>query len=594
MLPEPDRSGATPRRGLGLQAKLLALLMAFSLVPLALIVVIGYAVARATIIRQASASLLALASAQATHIDIELNRERLLLRTIAGQLTAAPRSALEQPGALAGLLVQSLPERGVFDGLRIVTPDGGIVTDVALRNAEPHWPEHAPAADWHRVPVAVHREDDEALAYLLAVPLQLRGAGWLEGHVRREDFSRIFSLPEHIVPGVESAVFDTAGGPIVGMHPHAILDLSVLLPHEAAHVEDSVQVVDAGRSRVLLALVPVPGTTWRLASAMPLELALAPLTQLRWSSVAGALVLLGLIVTAGVFSARSVTTPLRDLAARVRTFGRVGRTEPLPRRTADEVGDVIDAFNEMAAERARSGALIEELHDRDMERAQQLASVGELASGVAHEIRNPLTGVRGALELALQRLPAGEPNRPLLEEAQQQLVRIDSATTQLLRFARPPELRQVVVDPNLLIERAVNVVAPQAARSDVGLRSEPCPDGVQVCVDPELMVQVLVNLMLNGIEAMAPGGVLTVWGARHAPDVWIGVRDTGPGVPADLRTEIFRPFVTTKHHGTGLGLSISQQIVQRHGGTLRVEDTPGGGATFIVAIPFAHPEDPVA
>jgi len=579
------------RRRLGLQAKLLALLMAFGLVPLVVVVVTGYAVARATIIRQASASLLALASAQATHVDIELSRQRLLLRTIAGQLTAVPRDRLRHPGALADLLVQSLPERGVFDGLRIVTPGGLVRTQVALRNAAPHWPPETPATDWDSVPVAVHREGNRTLAYLVAVPLEL---GWLEGHVRREDFSRIFSLPEHIVPRVESALFDTAGWPIVGMHAHATLDIGRVISHAMGHLEDSVRIVDIGRSRVLLAMAAVPGTSWRLASAMPIELALAPLTRLRWSAVGGALVLLGLIVTAGVVSARSVTTPLRDLAARVRTFGRDGHTEPLRHRTADEVGDVIEAFNEMAAERARSGALIEELHGRDMERAQQLASVGELASGVAHEIRNPLTGVQGALELALQRLPAAEPSRPLLEEAQQQLARIDSATTQLLRFARPPELRQVVVDPNLLIERAVNVVGAQAARSDVRLRSEPCPDPVQVCVDPELMVQVLVNLMLNGIEAMVPSGVLTIWGARHAPHVWIGVADTGPGVPTSLRAEIFRPFVTTKHHGTGLGLSISQQIVQRHGGTLRVEDTPGGGATFVVAIPFAHPEDPAA
>ena len=117
---------------------------------------------------------------------------------------------------------------------------------------------------------------------------------------------------------------------------------------------------------------------------------------------------------------------------------------------------------------------------------------------------------------------------------------------------------------------------------------EPAAEPVVVRVDPELLVQVLVNLMLSAIDAMGRAGQLTVWAARHAPEVWIGVRDTGPGVPREMRADIFRPFYTTKHQGTGLGLSISQQIVVRHGGTLRVEETPGGGATFIVALPLAE------
>ncbi len=92
--------------------------------------------------------------------------------------------------------------------------------------------------------------------------------------------------------------------------------------------------------------------------------------------------------------------------------------------------------------------------------------------------------------------------------------------------------------------------------------------------------------MLNGIQAMAGQGQLTVWITRHAPELWIGVRDTGPGIPPEHRVAVFRPFYTTKNQGTGLGLSISRQIVERHGGSIHVEETPGGGATFIVALPL--------
>jgi signal transduction histidine kinase len=225
-----------------------------------------------------------------------------------------------------------------------------------------------------------------------------------------------------------------------------------------------------------------------------------------------------------------------------------------------------------------------------MQRAQQLATVGELASGIAHEVRNPLTGVLGAVDLALRRLPSDDAARPLLEEAQQQLRRIESTTSQLLRFARPPELREVFVDPNGLVERAAHIVEPQAKSARVGISVEPTGTEMTVRADPELMVQVLVNLMLNAVDATPAGGVVTVWVAGHPPEVWIGVRDTGAGVPPAIRGDVFRPFFTTKHQGTGLGLSISRQIVERHGGELRLEDTPGGGATFIVALPLAREE----
>jgi signal transduction histidine kinase len=301
-------------------------------------------------------------------------------------------------------------------------------------------------------------------------------------------------------------------------------------------------------------------------------------------------ILVLLIVITGVAAARSVTTPLRELATAARRFGREGHHQPLAARTADELGALVTSFNTMAVDLQRSREEIEHLHAREMERAQQLATVGELASGVAHEIRNPLTGVRGAIELALRRLPVEEPARPLLEEAQQQLARIEGATTQLLRFARPPEPREVTVDASLLVERALHVVASRAETAGITLREERAAAAAPVRVDPELMVQVLVNLMLNGIEAMSAGGVLTVSLAPRFPDVWISVRDTGAGVPPETRADIFRPFFTTKHQGTGLGLSISQQIVARHHGALRVEDGSPGGATFIVVLPLAETE----
>jgi signal transduction histidine kinase len=569
---------------LGLRTKLLIVLLAFGFAPLTASIGIGYAVSRGTITRQASSALQSLASAQAVHVATELNRERLILRTIAGQLPSVTALRRASGDTVARLLVSGLPEGGVFDGLRIVTEQGEVMASVALRNTAPHWPAVAPAADWRRRSVVVHRDGPDALAFLVATPLPDGAGTWLEGHVRREDFPRVFAIPEHLLEGVESGVFE--GSRLVfAAHEHAAADIAHLEPGA-----DTAGGASERAERALTAVAPVPGTGWTFVASLPVAVALAPVRRLRNSAVVGIGILVLLILITGVAAARSVTTPLRELAAAARRFGREGQHQPLVARGTDEVGALVTSFNTMAVDLQHSREEIEHLHASEMERAQQLATVGELASGVAHEIRNPLTGVRGALELALRRLPPEEPARPLLEEAQQQLARIEGATTQLLRFARPPELREVTVDASLLVERALHVVASRAATAGLTLREERAPAAAPVRVDPELMVQVLVNLTLNGIEAMTDGGTLTVSLARRSPDVWISVGDTGPGVPLEARADIFRPFFTTKHQGTGLGLSISQQIVARHHGALRVEDAPGGGAIFIVVLPLADTE----
>jgi signal transduction histidine kinase len=585
-IPDDRRSGSLRRVRGSLGNKLLLLLLAFGLLPLSVTIVVGYAVSRSTILEQSRRALASIAGAQATHFTTELNRERLLLQTIAGQLPSSEILTTMPPQELAAFLVRSLPENGVFDGLRLAMADGRVLASVALGQTAPHWPPASPAADWIETPVFLHREDGQVLAYLVATTVSRDPAIWLEGHVRAEDFRRIFSVPQHLVAGVESVVFDRGGNPIFGIHEHAAGELAASVP--AAGLDSAgVHLVHTPQS-TLVAVAPVPESDWVFVAALPVAYALAPLSKLRTSATLGAFFLTLLIVITGILASRSVTTPLRDLATAAKALENEELFHPLPVHSSDEVGALIASFNAMALSLDRSREEVGRLHARDMERAQQLATVGELASGVAHEIRNPLTGVQGAIELALRRIPDGDASRPLLMEAQRQLKRIDTTTAQLLQYARPPALREITVDPAQLVERALAIVAPRASTAEIPLSVEPSTEPLAVHVDPELMVQVLVNLLLNGIEAMSNGGSLTVWVARHAPDVWIGVSDTGPGIAAEMQQELFRPFVTTKHQGTGLGLPISREIVNRHGGSLTLKSVPGEGATFVVTLPLAE------
>lgn len=587
---DPSTGLGDDRAGLGIRTKLLVLLLAFGIIPMAVCIVFAYAISRDAILDRAQEALQTLTTVEAVHLGSELQKQRLVLRTIATQLPTTSDLLAMAPEERAAVLVRSLLDDGVFDGLRLSTSEGRVLASVALRETMPHWP--LPATETERRPggVVVHRDSLEVVAYIVAVRVPDSPTTWLEGHVRKSDFRRIFSLPTHLLVGVESSILQADGRPVFGTHDHAADELAALV--------GTTMLVDVpqtwrmgGGAGVLVSTAPVQGSDWVFATALPIKSALASLTQVWRYAVIGTTVLLILIVLTGIVASRSVTTPIRRLVEALGLLGREGRFTPLTGLPRDEVGTLIDAFNTMAANLARSRDDVERLHEREMERAQQLATVGELASGVAHEIRNPLTGVRGAVEIALRTIPEHDASRSLLVEALQQLRRIEDTTTQLLQYARPPELREILVDPALLVERAAAIVAPRAATNRQDITIEPSPTPVKVRADAELVVQVLVNLLLNGIDAVGPDGALTIWIVLRAPEVWVGVRDTGPGVAPELRRDIFRPFFTTKHRGTGLGLPISKAIMSRHGGTLMLSDTPGGGATFIITLPLADTGD---
>jgi signal transduction histidine kinase len=571
-----------------LSTQLVLLLLAFGATPLALTMVVGYTLSRDAIIEQGERSLRELGTLQALHIGTELTRQRLLLRTIIGQVPDVSMLERRSAADLASFLHQSLPEDGVFDGLRFVRLDGHVYASTALREDEPHWPHEAPADDWGAKQVVVHWEGELVVAYLLAVPLQGTDNVWLEGHVRAADFNRLFALPTHLLGDVEPMVLHSLGRVILAGHDHATTEFARLF----AAAPDTHTVIQAPveSNQYLVLRTPIAGTDWVFAAALPIDSVLYPLSRLRNWALFGAATLVGVIALTAVITARNTAAPMGRLASTARQIGRGEEVQGLAEERVAEVNELINAFNQMAGDLQRSRIEIDELHGREMERAHQLATVGELASGVAHEIRNPLTGVLGAVDLALKNRPPDDKATPLLEEAMQQLRRIEGTTQQLLSYARPPELKEVEVDPNLLIERAMRVVAPQAAAGGIDIDVSSASGVPNVRVDPELVVQVLVNLMLNAVDEMSAGGTVLVRIEFHSPELWIRVQDNGPGIPPEIRSEIFRPFYTTKSHGTGLGLSISSQLVERHGGSLRYEETPGGGATFVVALPNTSEE----
>ncbi|HYR69720.1 MAG TPA: ATP-binding protein [Candidatus Dormibacteraeota bacterium] len=245
-----------------------------------------------------------------------------------------------------------------------------------------------------------------------------------------------------------------------------------------------------------------------------------------------------------------------------------------------------------------SGAVlirIEDLVDADSEEevfrnTERLISLGELSARVAHEIRNPLTGVRTTVQFVASKLRAGDSRRDDLQDVLKELDRIEQIITDLLLFARPQAGRPVPTDLREIAEKVLDNLARRLEDASIEVERDLDEDLPEVTVDPDMAQQVVLNLVINAIQAMPEGGTLKVGaGLRRTrykkAYVDVVVVDSGSGIPDEVKEKIFDPFFTTRSMGTGLGLSISLQIAREHGGNLTARNLAQGGAAFRFSLP---------
>jgi signal transduction histidine kinase len=216
---------------------------------------------------------------------------------------------------------------------------------------------------------------------------------------------------------------------------------------------------------------------------------------------------------------------------------------------------------------------------------ERLAAVGELAAVVAHEVRNPLAGIRGGCELLLEGTPEGDPRNEIGREVIHQVDRLNRTVQDLLMFARPKTIDPVPTDLHALLNRLIAVASEDRANEGVSIRRDFAPVAPIVRVDPRQMEQVFLNLLLNACQAMAHRGSITFTTGTDRVMAEVSLTDTGPGIPPDRLIHIFQPFFTTRAQGTGLGLAICRKLVEAHGGTIEADSPPGGGARFTVRLP---------
>ena len=238
------------------------------------------------------------------------------------------------------------------------------------------------------------------------------------------------------------------------------------------------------------------------------------------------------------------------------------------------------------------------VHDTEMVEVEHLATMGELAAGVAHEIRNPLAGIAGAIEIITKDFAPDHPDREVLEDLRCEVRRIEKVLTDLLAYARPKPPHFGRASLKETMARALQIARQQTGDKKVDFSIQIPSSLPAFRMDSEKLQQVLLNLVLNAIQAIAEEGMIGITAvlrpseSPNLPDVVeISVSDTGRGISPENIQRIFRPFYTTRAGGTGLGLSLCRRIVSQHGGTVTVESEVNRGSRFVVRLPLRKVEE---
>jgi two-component system, NtrC family, sensor kinase len=341
--------------------------------------------------------------------------------------------------------------------------------------------------------------------------------------------------------------------------------------------------------RVLEVRTPLNIST-RFWGSLAVGFSLAPIEQ-QVQTIAKRAVLVAVLLMLGnsILTAIYVETLIRPILGLYQTMKRAGRGDLSVRshiERGDEVGGLAKAFNRMMDELEQVREL-EKVRQSQLVHTEKMAAVGTLAAGVAHEVNNPLAGILTCIDSLRANPEDAEMRARYLDLIRDGITRIEHIVMNLLDFSRPREIKPEPTLVNLNLRHVAEMVEYQLRKNRVEVLFELTSEEPVVMADHVQVEQVFLNLVLNAIQAMPDGGVLTLRTRWFGERVVVEVIDTGSGIPEDIRERIFDPFFTTRGvgEGTGLGLAVSYSIVQAHGGAIEVKSSVGRGSTFRVVLP---------
>lgn len=329
--------------------------------------------------------------------------------------------------------------------------------------------------------------------------------------------------------------------------------------------------------------LPTPG--WHLVASVPKDRALAPVAAVRDQVLVTGIALIVSGLLAATWFAHLLTRPINDLTDVAARIARSGDLETVPPPTTnDEVGELALAFQHMVSALAAA--------NDEMVRTSKLAFLGEMAAGMAHEIRTPLGIIRNSAQLLERRMAAAGDGEAaewavFIREESDRLARV---VTELLDFVKPVPPCKSDIDLGALVRRAATLLATEAETRGVLLAVEAPDVPVVVPCDADQIHQVCLNLMMNALQASPRGSQVRVAVENRGDRAAIVVRDRGSGIPGAIAERLFEPFTSQKDGGIGLGLAIVRRLVRAHGGEVMARNRRGGGAKFAVLLPFAAGE----
>jgi signal transduction histidine kinase len=334
------------------------------------------------------------------------------------------------------------------------------------------------------------------------------------------------------------------------------------------------------------AFAPVPSTGWSLAVSIPIE------EFKKEAKAIGTRILqwvLGILILAGVGVALysyQLLKPVRHLVAATERMASGDLTQEIPIHSRDEFGILTDSFNKMVRN-------LREIQT-ELIRSEKLISMGRLSAGVAHEVRNPLNAMKGAVAL----LQKSRTDDPLVLEYSQlilrEITRLNKFVTEFLYFAKQSSPNRVATNVNEFLNNTLCLVEEEFKAKGVGLNTQFESSLPEIHLDPHQMEQVLLNIFFNAMHAMPDGGRLNVSTSLQDDDsldtnrskMIICIEDNGVGIPEEHLNSIFDPFFSTKETGTGLGLPISLGIVEGHDGKLEIVSREGVGTAVTIELPI--------